>query len=72
LFERSLWLGREDEAFTSGSDEVLQGGSIREIVSRCSRRKKIKDKEGASDGVDRYTQKSGSGVVIQHGAIIVV
>lgn len=72
-----MWLGREDEAFTSGSDEVLQGGSIREIASRCSKRKKIKDKKAAGNGVEtRYLpeghrQKSGPEVLIHYGVIIV-
>ena len=45
MCETTLRLGREDEAFTPRRDEVLQGGSIREIASRCSKRKKLKDKE---------------------------
>ena len=40
-----MWLGKEDEAFILGGDEVLQGDSIKKIASRCSKRKKIKDKE---------------------------
>jgi hypothetical protein len=58
LCETGLWLGREDEGFTSGSDEVLQGGSIREIASRWRKRKKIKIKDrkqqARSESLGRY------------------
>lgn len=50
LWETALWLVREDVTFTSESDVVLQGGSISKIISRCNKRKKIKDGEAASDG----------------------